>query len=55
MDIRVGYASISVIRDLLDDYVRFHSKDGKYTGRTEYIVLLDRANKILNGTWLYNF
>jgi len=49
LDSRVGMASLSVIRDLLKDYITAFTVQGKYVGDVQYLIKYQGLNKILEG------
>jgi len=49
LDSRVGMASLSVLKDLLHDYITAFTVIGKYQGDVQYLIKYDGLNKILEG------
>lgn len=54
LDVRVGMASLSVLRDCLKDYVLAHIVDNKYVGSVQYLINYRELNKTLEGGQEWN-
>ena len=38
LEIKVGYNSISKLRDILKDYIEIYTVDGKYEGEIKHLI-----------------
>ena len=38
IDWRVGFASVSILKNLVEDYIRANIKEGKYEGKPEALI-----------------
>ena len=47
IDQRVGYTSISILRNVLKDYISAHVIEGKYRGEIRYLILYQKYDKII--------
>lgn len=42
LETRVGYATVSAIKDKIEPYLRAHIVHGRYVGDMHYLVMYDR-------------
>lgn len=49
LDVRVGMASLSALRDSLKEYILAHVVDNKYVGSLQYLINYRGLNKFLEG------
>lgn len=42
MNPHVGYAATTILEQIVKDYVREHTAEGKYTGELQYLLVLPK-------------
>ncbi|MEK6932507.1 MAG: hypothetical protein AABW56_01790 [Nanoarchaeota archaeon] len=47
IETRVGYKTISILRDILSEYIGAHTIDGEYKGDSHYLYCYFKFNSFL--------